>query len=127
MKYILVVCSLVCAQLAVAGSIKWQSQEVNSAYKTIKLITLQLDEKLYAIPKGSRFELIEISNLNMIKVHLHKYKISNCPANNIETDLQLILVKQPRGSTSVGVNLTRGCVVEVFIDMKEYNTNSFLE
>jgi hypothetical protein len=126
MKYIYI-CLLLFAQVGFSA-VKWDAQEVNTTYKLNKKITLQLDDKKYDIVKDTQFELVEVSDLNMIKVHLHKYKINNCPSPNIETDLQLINIRQSsRRRTSVGVNLTRNCIVEIFVDMKEYSTLSFLD
>lgn len=113
-----------------AAVVNWKNQKVNTTFKTIKTLELEyeMEGNSFILPRGTVFELFEVSKLNMIKVHLHKYKISNCPSPNKETDLQLIPVEQLNNSkTSVGVNLTRGCIIEVFIDMKEYNTMSFLE
>lgn len=125
MKYIIY--SLLLGQSAFAA-IKWSDQELNSTYKLNKEITLYLDDQKFVFAKDAMFSLTESSDLNMIKVHLHKYKVSNCPASNVETDLQLInIIQRDRSSTSVGVNLTRNCIVEIFIDMKEYDTLSFLD
>ena len=64
----------------------------------------------------------------MIKVHLHKYELPGCTLGAIETDLQLIPVKKRSNKkTSVGVNLLKGCRLEIFVDMEEYSTISFLE
>ena len=128
MKLALIGLLTLTVNFALASSVKWKRQEVNKEYKLLTGFKLQLDEQEFTIPKGTRFDLMEISALNMIKVHLHKYKINNCPAKNIETDLQLVNVPQShRGKTSVGVNLTRGCIIEIFIDMEEYNTPSLLK
>lgn len=126
MKYIMIYL-LLFAQVSFAA-VKWDAQEVNTAYKLNQDIVLQMDDQKYNIPKGTQFDLNEVSDLNMIKVHLHKYKINNCPSPNVETDLQLISIRQNnRRKTSVGVNLTRNCIVEIFVDMKEYATFSFLD
>lgn len=128
MKFLLVAVLLLSAHVSYAAKTKWNAQEVSKIYKTTKTITLEFDDEKYKLPRGTQFELIEVSDLNMIKVHLHKYKIDKCPSKEIETDLQLVNVRQSRSrKTSVGVNLTKGCVVEIFVDMKEYSTFSFLK
>lgn len=126
MKLLILILSLVSMASASSATVNWNSQEINRTYKLNKTIKLQHDDGFITIPTNTYFELYEITELSMIKVHLHKYNISNCPSQSMETDLELIQVKQPGNSTtSVGVNLTKGCKVEIFIDMNEYQTNSF--
>lgn len=128
MKLAIVVITISLLNISYAQSLKWNSLDKGKIYKSTQIIKLQLDESFFELPKGTNFELVEISDLNMIKVHLHKYKISNCPSKRMETDLQLISIEKPnRRKTSVGMNLTKRCIAEVFIDMDEYNTYSFLE
>ena len=80
------------------------------------------------LPAKTKLKLIEKSALSMIKVHLHKYELPGCTLGAIETDLQLIPVKKRSNKkTSVGVNLLKGCRLEIFVDMEEYSTISFLE
>ena len=127
-KFILLSVLTLVVQLSFGANSKWSSQETNKRFKSSKLINLFLNDKKIELPQGTSFELFEVSDLNMIKVHLHKYKINNCPSSSEETDLQLVDVDQGRRrKKSVGVNLTKGCVVEIFIDMEEYNTLSFLQ
>lgn len=126
MKLILTMLILALSYSAFADTVAWNAQELNRVYKINKKIELQHDGETFILPKNSYFELIEKSKLSMIKVHLHKYSISNCPSRELETDLELIQVDQPDNiKTSVGVNLTKECRVEIFIDMKEYQTTSF--
>lgn len=126
MKFSFVVLVLTLSISALAETVSWSSQEINRTYKVNKNIVLQHNDGAITFPKNSYFELVEKSELNMIKVHLHKYNVSNCPSRSMETDLELIQVDQlDNSTTSVGVNLSKGCRVEIFIDIKEYETMSF--
>ncbi len=128
MRFLLLVAIGLISTVVFANTTTWNSQELNSVYKSNKKIVLHLDDKKFTLPAQTRFELVEVDDLSMIKVHLHKYKIDNCPSANLETDLELVSVPQNgSGKTSVGVNLSKGCKLEVFIDMKEYKTRSFLK
>jgi len=110
-----------------ASNANWGTQKINTKYNTIKDIKLMQNTVSITIPSGSQLELIEATELNVIKVHLHKYKISPCPSSKQETDLELVEVEQLNSpDTTVGVNLTKGCRIEVFIDVQEYTTMSFL-
>jgi hypothetical protein len=126
MKLILTMLILALSYSAFAETVTWSSQELNRVYKLNKKFELQHDNGTVPFPKNTYFELVEKSKLEMIKVHLHKYTVSNCSSADIETDLELIQVEQPDNTTTaVGVNLTKKCKVEIFIDMKEYETTSF--
>ena len=128
MKIILSLLAVFISQVSYSNVTNWNSQSIKTIYKSVREISLHLDDKKIVIPPNTEFELFEISELSMIKVHLHKYKINNCPFYSTETDLQLVQIAQANDvKTSVGVNLTKGCHVEVFIDMKEYNSMSFLK
>ncbi len=112
-----------------AMNVKWQSQRVKAQYRSNKKIVLNLENgKQISFPKGTSFNLVEVTPLNMIKVQLLKYKIDNCPSLESETDLELVKVKQTDSTTkSVGVNLTKGCTVEVYVEAQDFNSNSFLQ
>ena len=126
MKLLAIVFTLMFSISALASV--WSTQKVSKTYKLKNEIKLTYIDEEITIKKGTLLELVEVSELTMIKVHLHKFRLDKCSYRNIETDLELINVKQPNSSTtSVGVNLSRGCKVEVFIDMDEYNTHSFFE
>ncbi|MBT4791973.1 MAG: hypothetical protein HON90_10410 [Halobacteriovoraceae bacterium] len=128
MKFILFVLTLCAVQSLWGSSLVWKQQETKTIYKTTKALELQTKHKKLIIPIGANFELYEKSKLNMIKVYLYKYKFSKCDLVNTETDLELINLAQPNGSTSsVGVNLSKGCNVEVFVDFDDYNTTSFFK
>lgn len=135
MKSITLIISFFWISSLFASALKWSEQNENQIFKLTQSIKINIfndkfEEVEHVISKDSKFELIEVSNLNMIKVHLHKYKISNCPSLINETELELVKIKQPSGSDkikSVGVNLTKNCILEVFIDMEDYNSYSFLK
>lgn len=128
MKISTIMVTLLFAPAVFANVVSWGSQKSNNIYKSVKDLTLYLDNKEYIISKGTSFELFEVSRLSMIKVYLHKYKIDSCEASLAETDLELIKIKQlGKTDTSVGVNLAKECSIEVLIDMNDYQTLSFLK
>lgn len=120
MKYIVLI-SLLFSNFAFAKS-NWSDQEVGTEYKLDRSITLRVDESQYTLPAGTKFELVKKEALNMLKVYFHQYKINNCPSSRLETDLELVQV----GSSSIGVNLAKGCIVEVYVDLPDYDSLSFL-
>ncbi len=105
------------------ANISWESQTVSTTYATSMTIPLRLDNRNFRIQNGTDLKLIEVESLNMLKVYLHKYKVSDCPSQSLETDLELMDVN----GKSVGVNLVRGCVLEVYIERADYQAKSFVE
>lgn len=121
MKQLIFFIMLVSATTA-SAAINWADQEIAKSYTSTMNVPLSLDGQSYNIARSSMFKLVEVESLNMLKVYLHKYKISNCPSANLETDLELLNV----GGRSVGVNLVRGCILEVYIERPDYTSRSFL-
>ena len=122
MKHIIFV-SVLLASFQAFANISWENQTVSTTYATSMTIPLSLDNQRFRIQSGSDLKLIEVESLNMLKVYLHKYKVSDCPSPALETDLELLGVY----GKSVGVNLVRGCVLEVYIERADYQAKSFLE
>ena len=128
MKFLVLFSILFSLSAFASISNSWNTIESQKFYKTTKTINLDLNNKSLSIPEGTSFELIEKTKLNMIKVYLYKYKIPNCRFSDQESDLSLVSAKQPNGKeASVGVNLSKGCNVEIFVDFDDYETASFLQ
>ncbi|MAZ49205.1 MAG: hypothetical protein CME65_11640 [Halobacteriovoraceae bacterium] len=122
MKHI-VLLSLFLGSFKAFASISWENQTLSASYTTSMTIPLALDSRSFRIDRGTELKLIEIESLNMLKVYLHKYKVTDCPSRNLETDLELVQVS----GKAVGVNLVRGCVLEVYIERADYSAKSFVE
>ena len=121
MKYVLLLAiSLLSHSLFAA--VTWSNQTTLSEYLSDQQVLLALDGKEYVIPEKTHFQLVSIEALSMLKVYLHKYKIANCPSVSLETDLELMDVN----GRSIGVTLVRNCILEVYIELIDYETESFL-
>ena len=107
--------------ISTAKSIDWNTLKVGDKYALDKRIEFQINDSKIEFNKNTTVELLEASELSMIKVHLFKYKISECSQKNIESDLELV---ESSEDTSVGVNLVKDCVLEVFVELKDYKTKS---
>lgn len=117
------VLSLFLLSFQALANISWQNLSVNSTYSSNMMIPLNQGERSFRIDQGSDLKLIEVEVLNMLKVYLHRYKVSDCPSPSLETDLELLLVH----GKSVGINLVRNCVLEVYIENADHQAKSFLE
>ena len=86
MKHIILL-SLLLGSFQAFASISWENQTLSATYSTSMTIPLALDSRSFRIDSGTELKLIEIESLNMLKVFLHKYKVTYCPSLNLETDL----------------------------------------
>ena len=126
MKYILIF-QLLIAFNSFAAIQSWDAVEEGQNYKLSQNIEIQTQDGAYNIKKGSRLKLIEKSEINMIKVSLHKYKLRDCDNRSMETELELIPVEQNIDEkVSVGVTLVKNCMIEVFVESKDTQTKTFL-
>lgn len=128
MKFLLFALTFCYSTIANASGLGWGRLELDRTYYASQSMTLHLDENTYSIKKNTPMKLIEVSTLTMIKVVLHKFKINNCPATDLETDLELVNIPQNDSSkTTVGVNLAKSCILEVFVEAKDVQTLSFVQ
>jgi hypothetical protein len=124
MKFIISLILTCLSYSSYAAPLSWSELAEGSKYKLSKKIVFQIVDSEVSFPKDTQLKLIETSELSMIKVHLYKYEILNCSKRTIESDLELI---QSSKNVSVGVNLAKKCILEVFVELKDYKTKSFLK
>lgn len=108
---------------AASNNTKWRELKPGERYKLSQEI--KFEDSKFTIQKGTRLKLIESTPLNMIKVQLLRYQVANCEKQNLETDLELVPVKGNKDA-AVGVNLSKGCILEVFVEKKDLGGESLL-
>jgi hypothetical protein len=121
MKLITLLAISLFASMSYANTIGWNNQKVGLKYSLKKKVDFQINENSIQFPKNTTVELIESSELSMIKVHLFKYKILECSKKDVESELELV---ESTAETTVGVNLVKNCTLEVFVELKDYKTKS---
>lgn len=104
----------------------WESISEGRSYKLMQDLKIEDGKKELFLSKGTRLKALEVSELNMIKVNFQKYQVQNCPDETLETDLELVPVDIKGTKLSVGVNMTKGCILEVFVEKKDVEKASFL-
>jgi len=124
MKFILLLSLLSTFNLEAAQN-SWSELKPGERYRLNQEITLQSKEKAIHIKKGTKVKLIESTQLNMIKVHLQRYEVDDCIAESVESDLELVNIKGNK-QTSVGVNMSKGCILEVFVEKKDFQKQSLV-
>lgn len=103
----------------------WQSLVEGENYKLKKSLTIPSSGKILEIKRGTSLKLVKSTSLTMIKVNHQKYQIKNCKNSMQETELELIPVSQEgQEPVSVGVNLLKGCFLEIFVENKDIETNN---
>lgn len=128
MKLIFALIIAVSSNLCFSSTIAWNDLRLQTNYTLNQDIILTLDEKEFIIPIKTKLTLVEDSILHMIKVRLQKFKLLKCPSHNLSTDLELVTVLQSNNSEkSVGANLAKNCILEVYIELEDQFTNSFFK
>lgn len=124
MKFFILISSIILCQNAISSNLLWSAQTENMKYNLDRNIEFEVNNRIISLKKNSKLKLIEKSVLDMIKVHLLKYKILECNKINQESDLELINLPK---DISVGVNLSKNCILEVFVELKDYESTSLFK
>ena len=128
MKSILFILILSVSTISFANTITWKKVEIEQTYILNQTIIVNTESAQSKIAEGTKISLIEVKTLPMLKVKSHKYQLGQCTNSNLSTDLELVSIKQPNGNShSVGINFTKGCVLDVYIDLDELEAISFLK
>ncbi len=108
---------------------KWSDLEKNKKYTTDRAISLEKEGYKLNLPINSKIELVEVMSLPMIKVELLKFDISEyCNDGESISDIKLIDIKQSSGLiVTVGADLAEDCVMEMFVETKDIDTNSLFK
>jgi hypothetical protein len=122
---IILLLSLFIGYPALAAS-NWQTVIEGENYKLKKPLDIKSNGKVLQIKRGTSLKLVKTTTLNMIKVSHQKYQIKNCKNTKLETEVELIPVSQKNKEiVSVGVNLVKGCFLEIFVENKDIKANNF--
>ncbi len=110
-----------------ARSIKWADLVESRTYKLDRELVLSYNKNSYKVEANEELRLLDFRPLSMINVFLAEFKILNCSKNEFSSEMILTNVDQPSGQEiSVGVDMAEKCILEVFIEKKDYNAVSIL-
>ncbi|MCO4754791.1 MAG: hypothetical protein KC478_09920 [Bacteriovoracaceae bacterium] len=108
-------------------NIKWADLVESRTYKLDRELTLSYNKSTYKVEANEELRLLDFRPLSMINVFLAEFKILNCSKNEFSSEMILANVGQPSGQeVSVGVDMAEKCILEVFIEKKDYNAVSIL-
>lgn len=106
---------------------RWSDLVEGESYRIDRTIEMDFAKSVFRVSKGQSLKLQNIKPLPMIDVYMAEFHVSKCTDNNMTTEMILVEVKQPNNKlVSVGVDLTYGCKLEVFIEKKDYSSKSIL-
>ncbi|MEX0798608.1 MAG: hypothetical protein WEB87_03785 [Bacteriovoracaceae bacterium] len=108
-----------------AQNIKWADLVESRTYKIDREIELTYNKSSMIIKANEELKLLEFRPLPMINVFLAEFKTLSCSDFSFSSEMILLEVAQDTGpSVSVGVDMAKNCVLEVFIEKKDYNAVS---
>jgi hypothetical protein len=113
---------------AFAAPLNWQDMEITDEVLLTQDIELDgNDGSVIEISSEERMRLEELVPLDGISVVKAVFSFDSCPAENLETEMMIVLPKRGAENSEVGVQIEKNCVFAVFIETKDYGTISFFE
>ncbi|MBC74888.1 MAG: hypothetical protein CME64_02625 [Halobacteriovoraceae bacterium] len=118
---------LITAASSYAQNLKWADLVESRTYKVDRDIELSYNAKTYQLRAQDELKLLDFRPLSMINVFLAEFKILNCKDGNFSSEMVILEVDQPSGkAASVGVDMAKKCVLEIFVEKKDYNAISII-
>lgn len=90
---------------------------------------LVFDQTELTLNKGNRFKLYDIISL-LINVSLYQFEVEQCPDPNANTEMIIVDPSAPNNElldASVGVQLQKSCLLEVYVETKDLFSPSLFE
>lgn len=126
MRFVLIIFILSFNVLA-QQTYRWSDLVEGETYRIDRNIEMDYAKSVFQVTKGQLLKLQDLKPLPMINVYMAEFHVSKCTNNDMTTEMILVEVKQPNSKViSVGVDLTYGCKLEIFIEKKDYSSKSIL-
>jgi hypothetical protein len=77
--------------------------------------------------RGEEYILEQSISLDMINVVLLQFKSLSCPGPDMVTELEIIPVQASAPVVEIGAQLQQNCKLEIYIESKDFITQSFFE
>lgn len=101
-------------------ALEWYDFEIEKSYVLKSDIFFEKEE--INLKKGNHFKLFEIISLPM-QVSIFQFEVGNCSAPDISTEMIIVDSFDSR----VGVQLQVNCILEIYVELKDYFTESLFE
>lgn len=100
----------------------WTSIEAGDQIYLIS--DLQIKNTNLLLKRNSSLRVKEVVPMDLISVVMYKVQAISCPGPSLTSELDLYSVRQATGSVTVGIELTRGCVLEIYVENTDLQTLS---
>lgn len=100
---------------------RWADLVESRIYKIDREFSLHSADSHVKIKAGTEMRLADFKPLPMINVFLAEFKVLNCKDDSFASDMIIVEVDQPSAqAVAVGVDMAEKCVLEVFLENKDY-------
>jgi hypothetical protein len=110
----------------------WSDLEIGSNYKltqSFQLKQLERSGSILEVMQGQEVELKALIPLSIpgVSLALYIFDYKACPGPDMVTDQEIIPVDRTSPLVEVGVLLDAGCELNVYVELKDYYSNSLFE
>jgi hypothetical protein len=102
-------------------ALDWYEFDLDKTYTLEKEIRFQKENIILQV--GDQFKLRDIIGLS-INVSIFQFDVKKCPGPNLITELIIIDPTLMFNDPSVGVQLQKSCLLEVYVEMKDIFSKS---
>lgn len=111
---------------------EWADLELGSSYKLAQSFQLKQLERSGSSVNVEAGQVVVLRDRVPVAVpgfplYLYVFDYKSCPGPAMKTDQEIIPVNNTSPLVEVGVELEEGCVLNVFLESKDYYTNSLFE
>ena len=112
---------------AFAGT--WFDMEANKEYTVLQSFSLPQEERSGSsleVTKGDKFVLKEIIGLGM-GLGLFNFQYAKCPGPDMVTDIEIIPIDNSAPLVEIGAKAELNCEMWIYVELKDFWTNSLFE
>lgn len=108
--------------------LRWADLVEGKTYKVDRKIELSMNDEKHSIEKDSLVKLLDMRPLPMINVFLAEMKVLDCEYVDFTSEMVIVEVEQPAGkAVGIGIDMAERCVLEVFLENKDYDSLSIFK
>lgn len=108
-----------------AQNLRWADLVESRVYKIDREIRLSHNKTEVAVSANDAMRLLDFRPLPMINVFLAEFKLLRCSNSDFVSEMVLVEIEQSGGEpVAVGVDMAEKCVLEIFLEKKDYNALS---
>jgi hypothetical protein len=113
-----------------ALAVEWDSMIEGKEFKLTQSFSLKQNERsgsMLDVTRGEKFLLKEIVPLGTVPVYLFLFHYKKCPGPAMTTEMEIITVHGTSPVVEIGAQLEENCELNIFLENKDFSSNSFFE